>query len=286
MLALALAPGVAAAQDLGAAYATASPPSDPFNETPLSDPLTPEEADVLRNALDFNSPVSSSAPAKALRARDLPKSKGLDVTRTDRPDGSSSMVMKQPLPIDWDGAIGADLGLRPAQSFGYRPDRVIAGPGDDRGTGAAWASVGMVPNIATLDARVDPSNDQGRLGTTFKHSMPVGSYLSLTLQNSYSITETFGSSPAYTEVPLMALPAPSAPTPQVWSSERAAKFDILPTGTSFGARLATSSTDPVTHNQLSAHQKIYGPLNVTTAMTDVGQTTTSKSISARFKLNW
>jgi len=42
----------------------------------------------------------------------------------------------------------------------------------------------------------------------------------------------------------------------------------------------------VTHNTFSADQKLYGPLHVTTAVTDVGQTTSSKSISAGFKLNW
>ncbi len=287
MLALAFAPGGALAQDLDAAYASASPLSNPTDELLSGDPLTPDEAIALRNALDFNSNMSSAAPAKPLRLRGLPNSKGADFNRTDRPDGSSAIVMKQQLPIDWDGTIGADLGFRPAPSLGYRPDRPIAGPSDDRGTGAAWASVGMVPKLATLEARVDPSNDQGRLGTTFKHSMPVGSHLSVTLQNSYSITETFASSsPVQSEVPLMAVPAASAPTPQVWGNERAAKFDILPTGTSFGAKLASNSTDPVSHNQLSAHQKIYGPLNVTTAVTDLGQSTTSKSISAGFKLKW
>jgi hypothetical protein len=37
---------------------------------------------------------------------------------------------------------------------------------------------------------------------------------------------------------------------------------------------------------LSAEQKLYGPLHVTTAVTDLGQTTSNKSITAGFKLNW
>ena len=57
--------------------------------------------------------------------------------------------------------------------------RLPAGPAvlpfaREQSSGAAWASVG-VPNLAIVDARVDPSNDQGKLGTTFKHSIPVGS---------------------------------------------------------------------------------------------------------------
>jgi hypothetical protein len=73
---------------------------------------------------------------------------------------------------------------------------------------------------------------------------------------------------------------------QYWGNEKAAKFDILPTGTTLGAGLVTASNDPITHNTLSAEQKVYGPLHVTTAVTDVGQTTSSKSITAGLKLNW
>ncbi len=199
------------------------------------------------------------------------------------------MVLKQPLPVDWDAKVGADLGLRAAPSLAYSPDPWKAGSvADGRSSGAAWASVGLVPSLATVDVRADPSNDQGRVGTTFKHSMPIGSRFSVTLQNSYTVTETFSaSSPVPSDIPMVAVPVTTGvPTPQVWGSEKAAKFDILSTGTSFGAKLANNSTDPVTHNQLSAEQKIYGPLNVTTAVTDVGQTTASKSVTARFKLNW
>ena len=34
------------------------------------------------------------------------------------------------------------------------------------------------------------TSDQGKLGTTFKHSIPIGEQYSLTLQNSYSVTQT------------------------------------------------------------------------------------------------
>jgi len=88
-------------------------------------------------------------------------------------------------------------------------------------------------------------------------------------------------------MPLMALPPSTAPTsPQVFGNERAMKFNILPTGTTLGAGMTTASNDPVTHNTLSAEQKLYGPLQVTTAITDFGQTTSSKKVSAGFRLNW
>ena len=61
---------------------------------------------------------------------------------------------------------------------------------------------------------------------------------------------------------------------------------MLSTGTTLAAGLTSTSTDPVTHNKLSAEQKLYGPLHVTTAVSDLGQPVPNKSITAGFKLNW
>ena len=47
-----------------------------------------------------------------------------------------------------------------------------------------------------------------------------------------------------------------------------------------------ASNDPLTHNTLSADQKLYGPLHVTTAVTDLGQPSASRSIRAGLTLNW
>jgi hypothetical protein len=279
VIALATAPAVALAQNgiVPNTYAVASPPSNPMDQSTADAELTPEESAAISNALSGD----------LQRLPSLNVRKGLDASRTDK-DTSTTMALKQPLPVDWDAKVGADLGLRAAPSLTYSPDPWKAGSANDRGSGAAWASVGVVPSLATLDARVDAGNDQGRVGTTFKHSMPVGSRFSVTVQNSYSVTETFSalSAAAPSDIPMVTIPVPGITTPQVWGSEKAAKFDILSTGTSFGAKVANNSTDPVTHNQFSAEQNIYGPLNVTTAVTDVGQTTVSKSITARFKLNW
>jgi len=287
------APTAALAQDLSTApYAAASPPANPTDEPglpanstdeptpPADNALSPDESAVLGNALIFDPPnLTGTAPVKPLRLPSLSDPKDLAVSRTDKSDGSSTVVVKQPLPTDWDAKIGADLGLAATPTDSYQPASPLPGTRDGRGSGAAWASVG-VSDLATVDARVDPTNDQGKLGTTLKHAMPVGSTFSVALQNSYSVTETFS--------PLTAAPTVAAtqPMPQVWDNEKVAKFDILPTGTTLAAGLASTSSDPVTHNKLSAEQKLYGPLHVTTAVTDVGQPSSNKSITAGFKLNW
>jgi hypothetical protein len=282
--ALGAAPVVALAQHAAKdsaleAYASASPPSNPADEPspPADNELTPEESAILENSLNFDpAKLNNDAPAKPLRLPRLSYPDSLDIKRTELPDGTSTVAVKQPLPVDWDAKVGADVGLAANAPDGYHSGVSRAA----NSTGAAWASVGLLPKFATVDARVDPSNDQGKLGTTIQHSMPLGSNFSVTLKNSYSVTETVSAA-----MPGPALPS-ALPTAQIWGNEKAAKLDILSTGTTLGAGLASSSIDPVTHQTLSAEQKLYGPLRVTTAVTDPGQPVSSKSITAGFKLNW
>jgi hypothetical protein len=283
---LAAAPVAALAQD-AADYASASPPSNPTGDTapPADGAPGPDDSALIGSALVFDPATrAGNKPAKSPNLPRLADPKGLDVSRTEKPDGSSSVVVKQGLPAEWDAKLGADLGSTSPDSA--RPYKPLART--DPGGGAAWASLG-VSNLATIDARIDPGNDQSKLGTTLKKSIPVGDNFSVTLQNTYSVTDTLGPpSAATSDVPLMKAPPPATTpaAPQFWGNEKAAKFDILPTGTTFGASMATTSTDPVTHNTFSAEQKLYGPLQVTTAVTDIGQPTVNKKITAGFKLNW
>jgi hypothetical protein len=274
-----------------AAYASASPVDDPANQPAAAaqSELSPEDSALLDQALtpDPSTPDGTAA-AKPLRLPSRTLQQGLDIKTVQKPDGSSTVTLNQPLQTEWDAKVGADLGLAPSAPQNYQPGQPLPGARDSRSTGAAWASVGLLANLATVDARVDPGNDQGTVGTTFKHSVPLGGKFAVTLQDTYSVTETFSASTAASsDMPLMVAPvASAAPVPQVWGNENTAKLDILPTGTSFGAKVASVSNDPVLHNTLSAEQKIYGALHVTTAMSDLGQPTASKSITAGFKLNW
>lgn len=245
---------------------------------------------LLGQALMFDpSSLADDAPARTLKLPGLAHPKSFDVSRTNtQPDGSGTVVVKQALPTDWDAKVGADLGLAGNAPAYYQPLHPLDAPSRDNNSGAAWASIGF-SDTASVDARVDPTTDQGRIAGTLRHSMPVGTGLSVTLQNSLSVTDTFGTQgpTAPAGLPMMTLPqdAGSAPS-QVFGNEQTVKFNVLPTGTTFGAGVASYSSDPITHNKFSAEQKLLGPLHVTTSVTDVGQETMNKSISAGFKLNW
>lgn len=244
---------------------------------------TPEDGALLANALVFDPAALATAPKKPLRLPGYRNSE-YDITRTQKIDDSTTVVVKQPVQTEWSNSVGADLA--PSNPTAY-PLPLPAELNNGMSAGAAWASVG-VPNLASVDARVDPTNEQGKVGTKIKHSIPFGSRFAVTVQGTYSVTEMLGQpSTSSGDLPLMALPPTGAPAAQqVFGNEKAVKFNILPTGTTLGAGFVTASNDPVTHNTFSADQKLYGPLHVTTAVTDVGQTTSNKSVTAGFKLNW
>jgi hypothetical protein len=245
-------------------------------------PLTPEESAILGNALVFDPAVLATTPKQSLR---VPGSgTGYDVSRTQNLDGSASIVVKQVLQSEWSNSVGASIG--PSNSGGAF-GQPLPTTRDSTSSGAAWASLG-VPNIGSVDARVDPSGEQSKIGTTLKQSIPFGGRFDVTLQDTYSVTETLGQpSSGPSDIPLMRSPsAPIAATPQVFGNETSVRFNILPTGTTLGAGVVTASNDPVTHNSISAEQKLYGPLQVTTAVTDFGQSTSNKSITAGFKFHW
>lgn len=270
LLLSAVAPALAQQQMAEAAPDTATAADDPQLGAALAyDPATP----------------SPDAPAKALKYPSLSAPNPYDLSDKTAADGSTTYSIKKTLPTAWSTSIGADLGTgAPAEPY-YQPDRPIAPARNN--TGAAWASLG-VSSLASVDARVDPTADQGRVAGTLHHSLPLGRDLSVTLQNSTGITQTLGSEPtAPAGLPVMALAQPTnTGATRAWDDQPSVKFDILPTGTTLSAGLARTTTDPVLHNSLSADQKLYGPLHVSTAVNDVGETTENKSITASFKLNW
>ena len=187
---LAMAPA-ARAQDV---RITAPAPSSSADDA--QKPLTSEESDMLGRALLFDpAALASNRPPRTLKLPRLSKSAGLDVKNTDKPDGSSSVAVKQPLTIDTpdiDSNVGADVNLAPQPPSIYQPRGPLPGSTtNDRGSAAAWASVGL-PNFASVDARVDPAGDQGKIGGKLSHAVPVGKDLSVTLEDSYSMTESFG----------------------------------------------------------------------------------------------
>lgn len=239
--------------------------------------LTPDQSAALARALDFDNVASPTAtPSGAYGTPTLTHPDKLDVSRSENADGSGTVTVAQPLSNAWNAKVGADVGVATTPETTYAPDEPPPGAGATGApSGAAFASVGVAP-FASVDARVEPGSRQGKLGATLSHAVPLGSGLSVALRGRYAVSDTMPS----TDNSGGAAPAP------VLSNDQSVKLAIGATGTTLSAGVSTDSSDPTMHNTLSADQKVYGPLHVTTAITDAGQPTADKRVTAGFKLTW
>ena len=279
-----LLPGAGFAQDISAsAVGGAAALSTPQHDAAAPDADTSEFWRKVN--LD---PALLDTPAKPLKApRSLFESKSMEVKRSDHPDGTASISINKPLPTAWDAKVGSDLGFTDMRTSRFNATQPMPAITDQQSR-AVWASV-AVPDVASINTRVDSSQDQGKLGASVQRSVPLGERFSVSVQDTYSVTEAYGVPEVTSPVPLASAPVASTatpPLPQIWGNDRQVKLSVLPTGTTFGAGWTNTTGDPVTHNTFSADQKIYGALHVTTSVTDIGQPTASKSVTAGFKMNW
>jgi opacity protein-like surface antigen len=177
----------------------------------------------------------------------------------------------------WDGKAGIDYRKPHIPGADFQPDQLAAGAIPDQSTGVAWATItgGQLPlgwDKASIDTRVDPSQERGQFGTTLSRSVPVGEEVSVTLENGVSVTRT--------------LPDVSAPG-QGWASSQALRFNILPTDTSVSVGAGISSGDEKWRRTLSAEQKLFGgPVSVTGSVSETPSGDHSKSLRAGFKRTW
>ena len=154
---------------------------------------------------------------------------------------------------------------------------MTAGAIPDQSTGVAWANV-TAPGLdtalswdkAAIETRLDPSQEQGKVGTTLSRSVPVGDDVALTLQNGVSVTRT--------------LPSAGQPPSQGWASSQAVRFNILPTDTTLSVGANISTTDEKWLRTLSAEQKLFGgPVSITGTVSESASGEASKSLKAGFK---
>jgi hypothetical protein len=220
-------------------------------------------------------------------------------SRTENPDGSVALTIGRRLPTEWETKIGTDVHL--AEPVSAVPsENLLRGAKPDHSSGAIWGNVTM-PGLPPLgfdktmiEARVDAGKDEGKLGATLSRSMPFGDSLSVTLQNSYSVTHSLPLGPSTTGVAAPALPlATSTPvtatgvdSSAVWAAGESVRLNIAPSGTALSAGAASSTADEQWHHKLSLEQTLIGPLKVTASIEDAGSAVSKQSIIAGFKRAW
>ncbi|MGA7487102.1 MAG: hypothetical protein WBW74_09235 [Xanthobacteraceae bacterium] len=226
--------------------------------------------------------AETAQTAPDLSAPDLSADEPLDLS-TPQPDDAGPKAIHPlaagPSLSDWSSRMGIDYRQPSIPAAKFQPDALTAGAIPDQSTGVAWARV-TAPGFdfplgwdqTSFETRVDPSQEQGELGTTLSRSVPVGDNVMMTLQNGVSVTRPLANTPAQH---------------QGWASSQALRFNFLPTDTSLSVGANISSTDEKWLPTLSAEQKLFGgPFSVSGSVSESTTGESSKSLRAGFKRQW
>jgi len=178
----------------------------------------------------------------------------------------------------WSGKAGIDNRAPPNAEL--RPEHGLPGATPEQGVGVAWATISapglMAWDRTSIEARVDPYQE-GRFGVTASRSVPVGSMLSLTLQNGLLLTQSLP--------PSGATPGSASASQHNVEGSHAVRFTLLPADTTLS--IGVASGDDRWRRSLSAEQKLFGgPLNITGAVSETANGDLSRSLKAGFRRSW
>jgi hypothetical protein len=268
--------------------AAPDPPSQEMTDPPVTEDqtaTTAEDTDIVDLDIDWSLlDVDASTLMMAKPVRLHPTSSAASANETtwssqEKAFGSAVSV-KQPISPFWDARVGADMTVvrQPATLAELLAEKASNGGNEPQSSGTAWASV-TTPGVAaiwdktTVEARVDPSQDQGKLGTSLSKSLTLSEQYSLTIQNGYNMTQGLASAAG-----------PAGRT--TYATEQSAKLGITDTGTSLSAGQTLSTTDDRWLRKIGAEQKIVGGFNISGSIAETPLGIANKSVSAGFKQSW
>ena len=192
----------------------------------------------------------------------------------------SAVSVKQPISPFLDARVGADMTVvrQPQTLAELLAEKATNGGNEPQSSGTAWAAVtapgvGSIWDKTAVEARIDPAQDQGKLGASMSKSLKLSDQYSLTLQNGYNMTQGFA-------------PVPASAGHTAYATEQSAQFGITETGTSFSAGQTLSTTDEKWLRRIGAEQKIVGGFNISGSIAETPLGIANKSISAGFKQSW
>jgi hypothetical protein len=272
------------------AHAQALPQAEEADATAMEAEAAadPDDADIKDLEIDWSQLNVDASTLMANPASKAPvgSRKGTASETTwssqDKTNGAAVSV-KQPISPFWDTRIGADMTVtrQPSTMSELLSEKIANGGSEPQSSGAAWAAV-TAPGVATIwdktsiEARVDPAQDQSKLGTSLSKSLSLSQQYSLTLQNGYNVIQQ-GFVPA---------PGMAGHATRNYETEQSAKLSITDTGTSFSAGQTLSSTDDKWLRKIGAEQKLFGGVSLSGSISETPLGTASKSISAGFKQSW
>lgn len=276
------------ADDAAKADETKSAETKPGETRPAdaaSEQKPTEAAEIDANTLDWSQlnldPATLTYGPKS-PARGASTDGDMKWSNSNKPNGSGVSVKQQVAPF-WDTRVGADMTVarEPTTMSELLAEKTANGGSLPQSGGSAWAAVtapgaGAVWDKTAVEARVDPSSEQSKLGTSLSKQVPISGASSLTLQNGYSMTQQG----------MVPLPGLVSRPQRTYETDQSAKISIGDTGTSVTAGQTLSSTDDKWLRKFGAEQKVTDGVTISGAVSETPAGTTSKSISAGFKKSW
>jgi hypothetical protein len=229
------------------------------------------------------STLSNGLAAKGSAARRAANGSDMTWSGNGKPNGASAVSVKQSVSPFWDARIGADMTVarEPTTMSELVAEKAANGGAVPQSSGTAWAAVtapgaGAIWDKTAIEARVDPAQEQSKLGTSISKSVPLSEQYSLTLQNGYNMTQQG----------VVPLPGVAAHPTRNYETEQSAKLNIEDTGTTLTAGQTLSTGDDKWLRKFGAEQKLSDGVSVSGSVGETSQGTTTKSISAGFKRSW
>jgi len=290
VLLLTLAAGVSMASVLqaGAQTVPAEPDAAAAEAADAPDANDPDIKDLGLDWSQLNVDASTLTPGTASKARLSPQAgAGTDASWSskDKPNGAAAVSVKQSVSPFWDTRIGADMTVtrQPATLTGSEllSEKLANGGSEPQSSGTAWAAitapgVGSIWDKTAVEARLDPSQEQSKLGTSLSKSLPLSEQYSLTLQNGYNVIQQG----------IVPVPGVAGRAVRNYQTEQSARLSIADTGTSFIAGQTLSSTDDRWLRKIGAEQKLFGDVSISGSIGETPLGVTNKSLTAGYKHSW
>jgi hypothetical protein len=266
----------------------------------VNDPDILKDIDISKldwSQLDLDAlPLGGVAP-KARAAPNNKASADAAWSASEKPNGTSAVSVRQSLTPFWDTRVGADMTVARQGTLTASEalsEKLANGGSTPQSSGTAWAAI-TAPGVASIwdktsvEARVDPGQEQSKLGTSLSKSVPISEQYSLTLQNGYNLIQQGHSGLRCADcVNLSAVPVPgivSRPA-RSYETDASARLSIVDTGTSFMAGQTLSTNDDKWLRRIGAEQKLFDGVTVSGSVGETSTGATNKSFGAGFRRSW
>jgi len=178
-------------------------------------------------------------------------------------DGTTSMTYSSAVD-DLGTVFGMDLSTAAASAAPVP----AAGASDLAGTAYAKVSLRSLPDWMlwqknTVNVSLSPTDARGKVATTFERTIPLVDGIDAVFADSYAV----------------------AGGAQAWETDKTVSLKLAETGTTFSLATKATQETPKLLPSVSAQQKLFGDVSVTTSLADTGSTL-NKSITAGFSHRW